>query len=82
MFLYWLEIKKIESGSREHIQRIFNDHEKIKLQLENQKIELELKSIELQKREVVSENEQRKLSEEIEQVCVCVCDTFTLSFSR
>lgn len=61
------EIKKIESSAREHFQRIFNDHEKIKLQLENQKRELELRGHELEKREVVNENEQKKLAEEIQQ---------------
>ncbi|KAF5799976.1 putative XS domain-containing protein [Helianthus annuus] len=64
------EIKKIQVGAREHFQRIFNDHEKIKLQLENQKRELELRGSELEKREVVNENERKKLSEEIEQNAV------------
>ncbi|KAI3748751.1 hypothetical protein L6452_12046 [Arctium lappa] len=61
------EIKKIQVSAREHFQRIFNDHEKIKLQLENQKRELELRGHELEKREVVNENERKKLSEDIEE---------------
>lgn len=65
---FFVEIKKIESGAREHIQRIFNDHEKIKQQLANQKRELELEGHALEKREVVNENEQKKLLEEIEKV--------------
>lgn len=64
------EIKKIQVSARDHFQRIFNDHEKIKLQLENQKKELELRGHELEKREVVNENERRKLSEEIEENAV------------
>ncbi|KAI3809055.1 hypothetical protein L1987_25022 [Smallanthus sonchifolius] len=61
------EIKKIQVSAREHFQRIFNDHEKIKSQLENQKRELELRGNELEKREVVNENERKKLSEELEK---------------
>ncbi|KAI3735571.1 hypothetical protein L6452_15077 [Arctium lappa] len=61
------EIKKIGTGAREHFQRILNDHEKIKLQLEREKRELELRSHELENREVVNENEQKRLPEEIEE---------------
>lgn len=61
------EIKKIQSSAREHFQRIFNDHEKIKLQLETQKKELELRVNELEQREVLNDHERRKLAEEIEQ---------------
>nr|XP_043618446.1 protein INVOLVED IN DE NOVO 2-like [Erigeron canadensis] len=67
---YNAKIKKIESGAREHIQRLFSDHQKVKLQLQNQKTELELEGQELQKREVVNENEQKKLCEDIEQYAV------------
>lgn len=55
-------------NAREHIQRIFNDHEKIKLRLESEKRELELQADELQKREVVNENERKKLAEDIKEV--------------
>ncbi|CAK9133594.1 unnamed protein product [Ilex paraguariensis] len=61
------EIKKIQSSAREHFQKIFNDHEKLKLQLETQKRELELKGEELEKREAQNENERKKLFEEIEK---------------
>ncbi|KAJ9553330.1 hypothetical protein OSB04_017375 [Centaurea solstitialis] len=64
------EIKKIQLSGREHLQRIYNDHEKLKLQLERQKRELELRGVELQKREVVNENERKKLAEEIEENAV------------
>ncbi|XP_071734516.1 protein INVOLVED IN DE NOVO 2-like [Rutidosis leptorrhynchoides] len=64
------EIKKIQVSAREHFQRIFNDHEKIKQQLENQKRELELRGHELEKREVVNENQRKKLSEELEENAV------------
>ncbi|XP_024990492.1 protein INVOLVED IN DE NOVO 2-like [Cynara cardunculus var. scolymus] len=64
------EVKKIQLSAREHLQRIFNDHEKIKLQLESQKRELELRVVELQKREVINENERKKVAEEIEENAV------------
>lgn len=67
-FFVHIEIKKIEAGAREHIQKICNDHEKIKLQLQNQKRELEVQGQELQKRHAFNEIEQKKLSEEISQV--------------
>lgn len=55
-------------SARDHFQRIFNDHEKIKFQLESQKKELEVRGIELEKRDAHNENESRKLAEEIEKV--------------
>ncbi|GFS37040.1 XH/XS domain-containing protein [Actinidia rufa] len=61
------EIKKIQSSAREHFLKIFNDHEKLKLQLESQKKDLELRGQELEKREAQTENESKKLSEEIEK---------------
>ncbi|CAK9135624.1 unnamed protein product [Ilex paraguariensis] len=61
------EIKRIQSSAREHFQKIFNDHEKLKVQLETQKKELELKGNELEKRETRNENERKKLFEEIEK---------------
>ncbi|KAI4307618.1 hypothetical protein L6164_030789 [Bauhinia variegata] len=61
------EIRKIQSSARDHYQRIFNDHEKIKLQLESQKNELELRKVELEKREAQNESERKKLAEEIEK---------------
>lgn len=62
------EIKKIQTSARDHFQKIFNEHAKLKLQLESQKKELELRGQELEKREVRSENESRKLADEIEKV--------------
>lgn len=60
-------IKKIQSSARDHFQKIFNDHEKLKMQVENQKKELEIRGKELEQREVHSENERKRLVEEIEQ---------------
>lgn len=62
------EIKKIQSSGRDHFQRIFNDHQRLKLQLESQKAELDLRGIELEKREAHNESERKKLAEEIEKV--------------
>ena len=51
--LYSSEIKKIHLRAQEHIQKIFNDHDKTKMKIENERRVLELQTIELQKREVV-----------------------------
>ncbi|KAI4299565.1 hypothetical protein L6164_033009 [Bauhinia variegata] len=61
------EIRKMQLSARDHYHRIFDDHEKLKLQLESQKNELELRRVELEKREAQNESERRKLSEEIEK---------------
>ncbi|GAB4831801.1 hypothetical protein Ancab_005816 [Ancistrocladus abbreviatus] len=64
---YTEEIKKIQLSARDHFQKIFNDHEKLKLQLESEKKELELRGQELEKREAQNESERRKLMEDIEK---------------
>ncbi|XP_059628119.1 protein INVOLVED IN DE NOVO 2-like [Cornus florida] len=61
------ELKKIQSSARDHFQKIFNDHERIKVQLETQKSELELRGKELEKREAQNESDRKNLSEEIEK---------------
>lgn len=61
------ELKKMELSAREHFQKIFSGHEKLKLQLESQKKELEARVQELQKREAKNESERNMLSEEIER---------------
>jgi len=55
-------------GARDHLKKIFSDHEKLKLQLESQKKEFELRGRELEKREAQNENESKYLAEEIEKV--------------
>ncbi|XVE99578.1 hypothetical protein REPUB_Repub03eG0211500 [Reevesia pubescens] len=64
------EIKKIQLSAREHFQRIFNDHEKLKSQLESHKKDLESRGVELEKREALNESERKKLAEELEQNAV------------
>ncbi|XP_059455893.1 protein INVOLVED IN DE NOVO 2 [Corylus avellana] len=64
---YTEDLRKVQLSARDHFQRIFNDHEKIKLQLESQKKELEMRGIELEKRDAQSESERRLLAEEIEK---------------
>ncbi|GMH04268.1 hypothetical protein Nepgr_006107 [Nepenthes gracilis] len=64
---YTDEIKKIQLSARDHFQKIFNDHEKLKLQLESEKRELEMRGQELEKREAQNESERRKLEEDIEK---------------
>ncbi|KAM7492029.1 hypothetical protein LguiA_034950 [Lonicera macranthoides] len=62
-----VEMRRIQSSAREHFQKIFNDHEKIKLQLERQRRELEVRGKELEKCEIETKNESQKLYEEIEK---------------
>ncbi|KAG9150209.1 hypothetical protein Leryth_009784 [Lithospermum erythrorhizon] len=61
------EIKKMQSTTREHFQKIFNEHEKLKTQLETEQKELEVRGKELEQREVQNEHDRRKLTEELEQ---------------
>ncbi|GAB2288730.1 hypothetical protein Dimus_023047 [Dionaea muscipula] len=61
------EIKKIQLNAREHFQKMFNDHEKLKSQVESEKRELELRGQELEKREARNENERKTLMEDIEK---------------
>ena len=68
------EIKKIQVSAREHFQRILNDHEKLKSQLETHKNDLELRGVELEKREALNETERKKLAEELEQVLCLILD--------
>lgn len=68
------EIRKIQLSARDHFQKILNDHEKLKLQLESQKKELEMRGSDLEKREAKNESDRKLLSEEIEKVCHIVLD--------
>lgn len=65
-------MKKIETSARDHFQKIFNDHEKLKFQLETQKRDLDLRGQELMKREKHNEIERKKLAEDLEQVLLHV----------
>lgn len=58
----------MQTSARDHLLKIFNDHEKLKLQLESHKKELDLRGTELEKREAHNESERKKLCEEIEKV--------------
>lgn len=69
------ELKKLQSTAREHFQKIFADHEKLKLQLETQKRELDIRVQELEKREAKNESDRKQLLEELEKVI-----TFFTSF--
>ncbi|KAL6123697.1 hypothetical protein ACLB2K_076216 [Fragaria x ananassa] len=61
------DIKKIQVSAQDHFKRIFNDHQKLKLQLESQKKELESRIEQMEKRAVDNESESRKLAEELEK---------------
>lgn len=68
MFVTSTDIKKIQLGARDHLKKMFNGHEKLKLQLESQTREFELRRRELEKREAQNENESKYLAEELEKV--------------
>ncbi|GLT93073.1 hypothetical protein SLE2022_108790 [Rubroshorea leprosula] len=61
------ELKKIQVSARDHFQKIFSDHEKLKFQLESHQRELELRGAELEKREAKNEIDRKQLAEEIEE---------------
>ncbi|KAF5733824.1 intracellular protein transport protein USO1-like isoform X2 [Tripterygium wilfordii] len=61
------EVRKIQLSARDHFQRIFKDHEKLKLQLESHKKEMESRVEELENREARNESERTRLSEEVEK---------------
>ncbi|XP_047316231.1 protein INVOLVED IN DE NOVO 2 [Impatiens glandulifera] len=61
------EIKKIQMSARDHFLRIFNDHEKLKSQVESHKHELDERGKQLEMREAKNETERKKLSEDIEK---------------
>lgn len=58
------EIRKMQKNARDHFRKIFNEHEKIKSNLDRQRKELEMRGKELEKRESQNESERRKLIEE------------------
>ena len=66
--LLWSEIKKIQLSAKEHFQKIFNDHAKLKQQLQSQRSELEVRVHALEEREAKNETERKKLQEDIEKV--------------
>ncbi|CAO2817151.1 unnamed protein product [Amaranthus hypochondriacus] len=61
------EIKKIQLSAKEHFQKIFNDHAKLKQQLQSQRSELEVRVHALEEREAKNETERKKLQEDIEK---------------
>lgn len=61
------DLKKIQDSAKDHFQKIFNDHEKLKAQLESHQRELELRGAELEKREAKNEIDRKRLAEEIEE---------------
>ncbi|CAA0836768.1 Protein INVOLVED IN DE NOVO 2 [Striga hermonthica] len=67
------EIKKIANSAQDHYKKIFNEHEKLKSQLETRMRDLERFGEELNKRETHNENERKKLAEDLEQNAVKNC---------
>ncbi|GKV28432.1 hypothetical protein SLEP1_g37491 [Rubroshorea leprosula] len=57
------ELKKIQVSARDHFQKIFSDHEKLKFQLESHQRELELRGAELEKREAKNEIDRKQATE-------------------
>lgn len=65
------ELNTIQERTMSHIQKIFDDHEKLKRLLESEKKKLEIKGNELAKREAHNGTERMKLSEDLELVYIC-----------
>lgn len=64
------DLNAIQERTMIHIQKIFDDHKKLKMQLESEKKKLEEKGIELAKREAHNETERKNLAAELEQVSI------------
>ncbi|EOA25333.1 hypothetical protein CARUB_v10018651mg [Capsella rubella] len=64
---HYRELNAIQARTMSHIQKIVDDHEKLKKLLESEKKKLEIKGNELAKREVHNGAERMKLSEDLEQ---------------
>ncbi|CAN0837456.1 Protein INVOLVED IN DE NOVO 2 [Linum grandiflorum] len=64
---YKEELRKIQASANDHFQRIFNDHEKLKSQVEAQNKELEMRRVQLEKRETKIEADRRILLQDIEK---------------
>ncbi|KAJ4896882.1 Protein INVOLVED IN DE NOVO 2 [Raphanus sativus] len=61
------ELNAIQERTMGHVNKIFADHERLKMRLELEKKKLELKGIELAKREAHNETERKNLSEDLQQ---------------
>ncbi|XP_018823277.1 factor of DNA methylation 4-like isoform X3 [Juglans regia] len=58
------EMKKMQQNTRDHLEKIFLEHEKVTLHLEAQKKRLEQHEKQLQQREAQNETDRRKLHDE------------------
>ncbi|KAI3950080.1 hypothetical protein MKW98_008525, partial [Papaver atlanticum] len=58
------EILKMQQTAKNHFQRICQEHNKVKSELDTQRQELERRREELEKREAQNETERNKLAEE------------------
>ncbi|KAL1217333.1 Protein INVOLVED IN DE NOVO 2 [Cardamine amara subsp. amara] len=61
------KLNDIQERTMSHIQKVFDDHERLKMQLELEKKKLEIKGNELAKREAHNGIERMKLAEDLEQ---------------
>ncbi|ESQ45681.1 hypothetical protein EUTSA_v10010188mg [Eutrema salsugineum] len=61
------ELNAIQERALGHVNKIFENHKKLTMQLELEKQKLEIKGNELAKREAHNEIERKKLAEELEQ---------------
>ena len=64
----YTETKKMERLSQEHVQRVFDEQERLKEDLEKRGKNLDSWSKELNKREALTEREKQKLEEEKRKV--------------
>lgn len=58
----------MQQEARDRIEKIYHDHEKIKLRLQSECRELELRGNELEEREAQNESERRRILDEKRKV--------------
>ena len=61
------ELNAIQERTMGHVNKIFADHERLKMQLELEKKKLEIKGVELAKREAHNETERKNLAEDLQE---------------
>ncbi|KAL0533662.1 hypothetical protein IC582_027703 [Cucumis melo] len=62
--IYNDKIRRLQQDARDHFKHIVSEHEKVKLQIEDQKKELQQREHQLLDREAQNDNERRKLHKE------------------
>lgn len=82
LFISSLEIRRLQQDARDHFKHIVSEHEKVKLQIEDQKKELQQREHQLLDREAQNDNERRKLHKEKKMVLKLLFRLVLKSFLR